>query len=203
MRQAALLRWKVLKRPDVGQGAMSHQGGVLSWIAEVSSRFTVLTPAHARVLAYWSYGMVLTQSCGLTTVAPFLATLLGTTYTAQRQQLREWCYDAADQWGPGRREVEVSLCFAPLLGWVLALWPPGERRLALALDATTLGQRFTVLAISVVYRGCAIAVAWPVVPATAKGRWRPHGERLLRQVGTGVPADWLVIVLADRGLYAR
>ncbi len=147
--------------------------------------------------------MVLTQSCGLTTVATFLATLLGTTYDAQRQQLREWCYDAADQRGKGRREVDVGVCFAPLLGWVLALWPPGERRLALALDATTLGQRFTVLAISVVYRGCAIPVAWHVVPATAKGKWRPHWERLLRQVAEGVPADWLVIVLADRGLYAR
>jgi hypothetical protein len=184
---------------------MSHQGGVSPWIAEVSSRFGVLTPAQARVLAYWSYGMVLTQSCGLTTVAVFLATLLGTTYSAQRQQLREWCYDARDQRGTGRREVDVGLCFAPLLGWVLALWPPGERHLALALDATTLGQRFTVLAISVVYRGCAIPVAWHVVPATAKGRWRPHWERLLTQVGAGVPRNegWLVIVLADRGLYAR
>ena len=95
----------------------------------------------------------------------------------------------------------MGLCFAPLLGWVLALWPPGERRLALALDATTRGQRFTVLAISVVYRGCAIPVAWHVVPATAKGRWRPHWERLLTQVGAGVPRTegWLVIVLADRG----
>ncbi len=182
---------------------MSHQGGVSQWIAEVSSRFGVLTPAQTRLLAYWSYGMVLTQSCGLTTVATFLATLLGTSYDAQRQQLREWCYDAADQRGKGRREVDVGVCFAPLLGWVLALWPPGERRLALALDATTLGQRFTVLAISVVYRGCAIPVAWHVVPATAKGKWRPHWERLLRQVAEGVPADWLVIVLADRGLYAR
>jgi DDE family transposase len=184
---------------------MSHQGGVSPWIAEVSSRFAQLTPAQARTLAYWSYGIVLTQSCGLTTVATFLATLLGTRYDAQRQQLREWCYDARDQRGTGRREVDVGLCFAPLLGWVLALWPPGERRLALALDATTLGQRFTVLAISVVYRGCAIPVAWHIVPATAKGRWRPHWERLLAQVGAGVPADegWLVIVLADRGLYAR
>ncbi len=65
--------------------------------------------------------MVLTQSCGLTTVAMFLSTLRGTTYDAQRQQLREWCYEAADQRGKGRREVEVSVCFAPLRGWVRAL----------------------------------------------------------------------------------
>ena len=182
---------------------MSCPEEVSRWEAEVSSALPVLSRAQARVLAAFSFGMIVTQSCGLTTVAVFLTTLLGTRYDAQRQQLREWCYDAADQRGTGRREVAVGRCFAPLLGWVRALWPPGERRLALALDATTLGQRFTVLAISVVYRGCAIPVAWHVVSATAKGRWRPHWERLLTQVGAGVPEDWLVIVLADRGLYAR
>jgi len=41
---------------------MSHQGGVSQWIAEVSSRLGVLTPAQARVLAYWSYGMGMRQN---------------------------------------------------------------------------------------------------------------------------------------------
>jgi len=162
----------------------------------------VLTPAQARVLAAWSFGMMVTQSCGLTTVAVFLARLLGRSYGAQRQQLREWCYAAADKRGEKRREVDVQACFAPLLRWVLASWPRGEKRLALALDATTLGQRFTVLAISVVYRGCAIPIAWAVVPATTKGKWRPHWEALLDRLDGVVPADWVVIVLADRGLYA-
>jgi hypothetical protein len=146
---------------------------------------------------------MVTQSCGLTTVAMFLAHLLGRRYEAQRQQLREWCYVAADKRGHQRRAVEVAACFAPLLRWVLAWWPRGEQRLALALDATTLGQRFTVLAISVVYGGCAIPVAWAVVPATAKGKWRPHWEALVAQLDGVVPAGWLVVVLADRGLYAR
>jgi DDE family transposase len=136
-------------------------------------------------------------------VATFLATLLGRSYDAQRQQLREFCYDAADKRGQQRRQVEVTACFAPLLRWVLAWWPRGEKRLALALDATTLGQRFTVLAISVVYGGCAIPVAWTVVSATKKGAWRPHWEELLAHLAEAVPADWVVLVLADRGLYAR
>jgi hypothetical protein len=75
--------------------------------------------------------------------------------------------------------------------------------LALALDATTLGTRFTVLAISVVYRGCAIPVIWTVLPATAKHAWRREWLRMLRQVYRAVPPTWTVIVLADRGLYAR
>jgi len=75
--------------------------------------------------------------------------------------------------------------------------------LALAVDATTLGQRFVVLVVSVVYRGCAIPVAWTVLPATAKHAWRGEWLRMLRQVRTAVPRDFFVIVLADRGLYAR
>ena len=176
---------------------------VSRWEAEVSSALPVLRPVQARVLAAFSFGMIVTQSCGLSTVATFLANLLGRSYDAQRQQLRDWCYDASDKRGHRRQQVEVAACFAPLLRWVLAWWPPGEKRLALALDATTLGQRFTVLAISVVYGGCAIPVAWTVVLATEKGKWRPHWEALLARLDGVVPQDWLVIVLADRGLYAR
>jgi hypothetical protein len=55
----------------------------------------------------------------------------------------------------------------------------------------------------VVYRGCAIPVAWVVLPATAKHVWRREWLRLLRQVHRAVPRSWTVIVLADRGLYAR
>ncbi len=182
---------------------MSCPEEVLRWEAEVSSALPVLNRAQARVLAAFSFGMMVTQSCGLTTVATFLASLLGRSYDAQRQQLREFCYEAADKRGQQRRQVEVQACFAPLLRWVLAWWPHGEQRLALALDATTLGQRFVVLAISVLYGGCAIPVAWVVVPATTKGKWRPHWEALLAHLAEAVPADWLVLVLADRGLYAR
>lgn len=182
---------------------MSCPEEVLRWEAEVSSALPVLNRAQARVLAAFSFGMMVTQSCGLTTVATFLATLLGRSYDAQRQQLREFCYEAAAKRGQQRRQVEVTACFAPLLRWVLAWWPRGEKRLALALDATTLGQRFTVLAISVVYGGCAIPVAWTVVRATTKGKWRPHWEALLAHLDGAVPQDWLVLVLADRGLYAR
>jgi hypothetical protein len=97
----------------------------------------------------------------------------------------------------------VTTCFASLLRWILRWWDWQEQRLALALDATTLGQRFTVLVISVLYRSCAIPVAWVVVPATTPGKWKPHWLKLLASFETSVPATWTVIVLADRGLYAR
>jgi|SRR5581483_633387 len=182
---------------------MSRQDGLSPWIATVSSQMPSLSRPQARVLAYWSYGMVVAQSCGLTTVAVFLSLLLQQSPLTLRQQLREWCYAAADKKGTKRREVAVAPCFTALLRWVLAWWPAEERRLVLAVDATTLSQRFTVLALSVVYRGCAIPVAWAVVPATRKGAWRPHWEGLFTLLQDSVPDDWTVLVLADRGLYAR
>lgn len=70
------------------------------------------------------------------------------------------------------------------------------------MDASTLGQRFTVLAISVLYRGCAIPVAWKVVKATVPGAWKPHWLELFAHIKSSVPTDWMVVVSADRGLYA-
>jgi hypothetical protein len=99
--------------------------------------------------------------------------------------------------------VEVSTCFAPLLRWVLAWWSRDERRLALVLDARTLSDRFTVLAISVVYRGGALPVAWKLVRPPTKGAWQPHWKRLLADLHARIPADWMVVVLAHRGWYAR
>lgn len=75
--------------------------------------------------------------------------------------------------------------------------------MAIALDATTLGQRFVALVISVLYRGCAVPVAWKILPATEKHPWQPEWLALLNHFSEVVPPGWTVIVLADRGLYAK
>lgn len=62
--------------------------------------------------------------------------------------------------------------FVALLGWVLSGWAAKEERAALAMDLTSLGQVLLVLVISVVYRGCAILIAWRVLPALEKGSWK-------------------------------
>lgn len=147
--------------------------------------------------------MVIAQSCGLTKVSSSLATLLGAKDNTVRQRLREWYYAKDQKRGQGRREVDVSQSFAPLLQWVLSWWSADEKRLALAMDATSLGQTFVVLVISVVYRGCAIPVAWRVLPAIEKGSWKEPWLDLFSHLQGIVPEDWVVIVLADRGLYAK
>lgn len=177
--------------------------GLSEWTETVSRKLPHLSQSEALVLALYSFGMVLTGSCGLTTIATFLGYLLGKQANTVRQQLREFTYDGADKRGAKRRSVEVEHSFGALLSWVLSWWASHEKRLVLALDATTFRDVFVVLAISVMYRGCAIPVAWCVLPAGQKGAWRPHWERLLGQLQAAVPSDWMVLVLADRGLYAK
>lgn len=146
--------------------------------------------------------MVLAKSCGITSVAGILAELFGSSLSTLRQQLREWCYDAADKKGKHRQEVDVTLCFAPLLCWLVSLCLPQESRLALAMDATTLSDRFTVLCIRVLSRGCAIPVAWKLLRTNEAGEWEPYWKALFSSLQGSVPKHWTVIVLADRGLYA-
>src|SRR5229473_341725 len=181
---------------------MSHPDPLSQWIETVSTMLPKLSRPQAKVLAYWSYGMVLAKSCGITLVCAALALQVDSSEQSLLQRLREWCYNAADKKGEKRCELDVSTCFGPLLQWILAWWPADEPRLALALVATTLKKRFTVLVISVVYRGCAIPVAWKVVGAEQKGAWQPHWMKLLESLENRVPAHWTVIVMSDRGLYA-
>ena len=111
---------------------MSHPEPLSQWIETVSTAFPKLSRPQATVLALWSYGMVLAKSCGITLVCAALAVQLGCAEASLVQRLREWCYGAKDKKGDKRRELEVSLCFAPLLQWILAWWPADQPRLALA-----------------------------------------------------------------------
>lgn len=146
--------------------------------------------------------MVIARASGLTSVSATLQSLFGGSSNTFRQRLREWYWEPAAKKGAHRRGVDVSACFGDLLAWVVSAWSGEERRLALVLDATSLKSQFVVLAISVVYRGSAIPVAWEVVPAEQPGAWKPVWLRLLRQLNGTLPSDWQVLVLADRGLYA-
>ena len=143
---------------------MSCQSAVYQWTEVVTKHLPHVSKPQVVVVALWSVGMVLARSCALTAVSVFWAEGLERKPNTVRQQLREWCYEARAKRGQPRRELVVERCFAPLLGWVLSWWE--GHQLALAIDATTLGQRFVVLVVSVLYRGCAIPVAWTVLPAT-------------------------------------
>ncbi len=181
---------------------MSRQTGLYQWTQIVAKELPQLSKPQATVLALWSFGMVLAQSCGATLVARRLAKRQRCSFAAMRQRLREFYWEASAKAGDQRQTLEVQACFGPLLAWIVRWWPADERRLAVALDATELGARLTVLVVSVLYRGCALPVAWQVLSAHEPGRWQPHWARLLGALRGAVPAEWLVLVLADRGLYS-
>ena len=125
---------------------MSCQKAVYQWTEVVTTHRPHLSKPQAAVLALWSVGMVLARSCGLSAVSEFVAQGLGRKPNTVRQQLREWCYEATAKRGGPRQEVQVETCFAPLLAWVLRWWEGNQ--LALAVDATTLGQQFVGLGVS-------------------------------------------------------
>jgi Transposase DDE domain len=172
-----------------------------SWIQQVVTAFPQLSRPQAKTLALYSFGVILAKRCGLNSVAATLKPLLRTSFGTIRSRLQEFYQPATIKSGNSRRQIDVPSCFPALLAWALKDWPAS--RLALALDATSLEDRFTVLSISVVYRGCAFPVSWKVLRANVKHAWKPEWLALLDVFQASVPRNWTVIVMTDRGLYAR
>jgi hypothetical protein len=172
------------------------------WSKIVSHHFPDLSLPEITGLATWSFGMVITGSSSITRVSEFIAKINGEKSNTVRKRLKEWYLDRDAKKGKKRRELEVGKCFAPLLKWILSLWNSEEKWLPLAIDATNIGQNFTVLSLHVLYQGCGIPVAWKIVKGTEKGSWKPHWLHLFQLLKDTVPTDWQVVVSADRGLYA-
>jgi len=170
-------------------------------LAAVETHLPHLTRAQRDGLVWWVYGAVLGNNACQAAVVTALEPLVGPDGTeALRRRLRAWGYAGADKDVPGRAEVDAAACFAPLLGWVLAWWH-GDA-LPLAVDATALGDRLVVVAVSVLYRDTAIPVAWHVAAAGRPGAWLAPLLDLLAVLAPAVPPTQTVVVLADRGLWS-
>jgi DDE family transposase len=172
------------------------------WTAEISTGFGQLSKTQAAVLALYSYGMVMTQHCGQTIIVTFLGMLTGIPIQNLRQRLREWNYESEQKRGEKRQAIQVETHFGSLLGVVLSGWRK-PRRLLVALDVTYLRDRHTILTVSVLYRGCAIPVAWRVLNSNQKGEWHPIWVNLLERLSPAVAGGCQVLVLCDRGLYSK
>jgi Transposase DDE domain len=181
---------------------VSRHPELYQWNDTLAGRFPKLPRPLVWGLALWTLGMILARRCGLSSVALMLAPLLGQPDNTLRQRLKEFYLEAAAKGGAKRgrqrHDFAVADCFAPLLAWVLSYW--GCRRLVLALDPTTLGDRLHVLCVSAVYRGLAIPVAWKVLAGNQKEAWHPHWCDLLGRLRPSLGEDWRVLVLTDRGL---
>src|SRR5512144_2388572 len=143
---------------------MSRHPELYHWIDKVSNHFPHLSKPLATGLALWSFGMIVARSCSLTAVAGLLAPLLEQSFNTVRERLRDTYREANAKAGTGRAHLQLSDCWALWLAWGLEGWR--GQQLAIAIDASTLGQRFVVLALSVVYRGGVVPVAWKSLRAT-------------------------------------
>ena len=155
-----------------------------------------LVPVSSTGQALWVCGAILAGSACQNAVASALSPWR--SWNNLRQYLREWLYDGSDRARPCKTQLDVTLCFAPVLRWVLTWWVSG--RLAVAIDPTLKGDQTTAIVISVLYRGCAIPVAWSIHRATEKGSWMDPTVELLRELAPAVPREMTVIVLCDRGI---
>ena len=71
-------------------------------------------------LVLWVCGAILAGSACQNAVASALSPW--GRWNNLRQYLREWLYDGSDRTSPCQTQLDVTLCFAPLLRWVLAWW---------------------------------------------------------------------------------
>jgi hypothetical protein len=183
-----------------------HQEILYQWVDVLSQRLPLTRP-QALGLALWSIGTVLAESGSLSGAALALSIWLGWSRLNLLKRLREWYLEADAKKGAGtqgrgqkRRDWQVEGCAPALARWILGDWP--SRGVALVLDATSIQDRFTVLAVSLVYRRCAIPLTWTVLPGNTPDAWQPHWERMLDRLAEQIGGDRFVLVLTDRGLYS-
>jgi hypothetical protein len=176
---------------------MSHAKALYHWEQPVATFFPDLSRCRRAGLALVSFGMALARCALLNTVVLRLAVALGVAFNALRQRVRN-LYRPRAGVGGADRSFDYTACFGPLLRWATAGFT--ERRLALAIDPTNLGERFTVLTVSVVFGACAVPVAWQVQRGDQTGSWNDHWRRLLGRLRQALGDGWQVLVLSDRGL---
>jgi Transposase DDE domain len=167
--------------------------------AELAEHLPHLRPAQRTGLGLWVLGAIVAGSACQSAVVAALEPL-GYARHASRQRLREWTLPGAQRVAPCAPTLEVERCFAGLGRWVLAWW--SGQTLPLAIDATSLGGRWVVLSLSVLYRGCAIPVAWHVKAGPGRGPWIAPLQELLERLAPAVPPTMTVLVLTDRGLWS-
>ena len=156
-----------------------------------------LERSQTKGLALWVYGTISARSSCQNAVVAALVVIMG-NWNSLRQYLREWLYDGSDRASPCRVQLDERLCFVPLMRWLLSWWQ--SDKLVLAIDPTMKGDQINSIVISVVYRSCAIPIAWHILPANRPGEWIAPTVSLLALLSEAVPRDMTVLVMYDRGL---
>jgi hypothetical protein len=95
------------------------------------------------------------------------------------------------------QRIEVHHLYGPLIQQALAEW--GNHVLYLALDTTTLWDKYCVVRISVIYRGRAVPIVWQALEHGSSSVAYEIYRNLLDKVAMLLPLNCKVVFLADRG----
>ena len=106
-------------------------------VESTEKHFPDLRSSQIRGLVLWVYGTLLAKSACQNAVIGALSSIA--TFHALHQYLREFLRDGADKATPCNTQLDVTLCFAPLLRWLLTLWK--GQQLALAMTPLPTGLR--------------------------------------------------------------
>ena len=166
----------------------SSHPSIAAMQSEVRRLLPSLSRAQANVLGELVFAMLMVDGCGMTRICSYVSELLDQAMNTLRQKYREIYYEKEAKAGVKqgrckRRELVVEELFADLLRGVLKDWQ-GPKTLVLALDASTLSDRLTVLSISVMDHP---ARSWGGGMATALGTHahEAFGGRTKRVAGVG------------------
>jgi hypothetical protein len=107
---------------------------------------------------------------------------------SRERQFSRWLHNA---------RIQPMQVYRPLMETVLQEWA-GET-IYLALDTSQLWGRFTVVCLSLVYRGRALPVGWIVCASGSATVALARYQRMLAQVSECISTTSKVILLADRG----
>lgn len=108
--------------------------------------------------------------------------------SSKERQLSRWLHNG---------KIKVNEIYCPLIMAALVEWQ--AQRVEIALDTSTLWERFVIVRLSLIYRGRAIPLAWKVLAqSSASVKFAAYGD-LVRQVATLLPLSCQVLLLADRG----
>jgi hypothetical protein len=142
---------------------------------------------HLKTLAWMMVGLMQASMVSLTAWAP---------YVHSRAIYAQSLVRRFDRWLQNQR-IEVHQVYGPLIQNALAEW--GTNVLYLALDTSTLWERYCLVRIALIYRGRAIPIVWKVLQHPSSSVAYGVYADLLDTAASLLPHQCRVIFLADRG----
>jgi Transposase DDE domain len=160
------------------------------WSGQLRAFLPEVHGHRSKTLAFFVLGVVLAGTTRLPRVAEALVGVSAAKTPSSERRLSRFL---------ANQQIAVVPLWTHLLGQFLRFWR--ERRLVFVLDATSVGDRATVLYLGLLVHSRLVPVSWPVLPVHEKWeqrQWEVVGvllDRVIPHVGAAE-----CTLLADRGL---